>query len=66
MTITINFVDASKLEIVKGAGTLLHVLHECYCFRQKCSKLSTYTTQGLKNNFNLRGFSTFKNWTVHN
>jgi hypothetical protein len=27
----------------KGAGTLLHVLHVCYSFRQKCSKLGTYT-----------------------
>jgi hypothetical protein len=37
--------------IEKGAGTLLHVLHVCYSFRQKCSKLGTHTTQGLKDNF---------------
>jgi hypothetical protein len=42
---------------MKGAGTLLHVLHVCYSFRQKCSKLGTHTTQGLKNNFYLRCFS---------
>jgi hypothetical protein len=41
----------------KGAGTLLHVLHVCYSFRQKCSKLGTHTTQGLKNDFYLRCFS---------
>jgi hypothetical protein len=40
----------------KGAGTLLHVLHVCYSFGQKCSKLGTNTTQGLRNNFDLRGF----------
>jgi hypothetical protein len=31
----------------KGAGTLLHVLHVCHSFRQKCSKIGTHTTQGL-------------------
>jgi hypothetical protein len=41
----------------KGAGILLNVLHVCYSFRQKCSKLGTHTTQGLKNNFYLRCFS---------
>jgi hypothetical protein len=41
----------------KGAGTLLHVLHVCYSFRQKCSKLGTHTTHGLKNNFYLRCFA---------
>jgi hypothetical protein len=41
----------------KGAGTLLHVLHVCYSFRQKCSKHGTHTTQCLKNNFYLRCFS---------
>jgi hypothetical protein len=51
----------SPIEMVapsnKGAGTLLHVLHVCYSFHQKCSKLGTHTTQGLKNNFYLRCFS---------
>jgi hypothetical protein len=41
----------------KGAGTLLHVLHVCYSFRQKCSKVGTHATQDLKNNFYFRGFS---------
>jgi hypothetical protein len=41
----------------KGAGTLLHVLHVCYSFCQKCSKPGTHTTQGLKNNFYLKCFS---------
>jgi hypothetical protein len=45
------------LFILKGAGTLLHVLHVCYSFRQKCSKLGTHTTHGLKNNFYLRCFT---------
>jgi hypothetical protein len=30
----------------KGAGTLLHVLHICYSFHQKCSRLDTFTDQG--------------------
>jgi hypothetical protein len=30
----------------KGAGTLLHMLHVCYSFHQKCSKLDTFTDQG--------------------
>jgi hypothetical protein len=33
------------------------VLHVCYSFRQKCRKLGTHTTQGLKNNFYLSCFS---------
>jgi hypothetical protein len=31
---------------MKGAGTLLHMLHVCYSFHQKCSKLDTFTDQG--------------------
>jgi hypothetical protein len=50
-----NFQHKTATE--KGAGTLLHVLHVCYSFRQKCSKLGTHTTQGLKNNFYFRCFS---------
>jgi hypothetical protein len=30
----------------KGAVTLLHMLHVCYSFHQKCSKLDTFTDQG--------------------
>jgi hypothetical protein len=52
-----KFYKQDKISLKKGAGTLLHVLQVCYSFRQKCSKLGTHTTQGLKNNFYLRCFS---------
>jgi hypothetical protein len=42
---------------LKGDGTSVAVLHLYDSFHQKCSKLGTYTTQDLKNNFYLRGFS---------
>jgi hypothetical protein len=42
----------------KGNGTSVAVLHLYDSFHQKCSKLGTYTTQDLKNNFYFRGFST--------
>jgi hypothetical protein len=32
--------------VLKGTGTLLHVLHVCYSFHQKCSKLHTFIDQG--------------------
>jgi hypothetical protein len=41
----------------KGDGTSVAVLHLYDSFHQKCSKLGTYTTQDLKNNFYFRGFS---------
>jgi hypothetical protein len=41
----------------KGNGTSVAVLHLYDSLHQKCSKLGTYTTQGLKNNFYFRGFS---------
>jgi hypothetical protein len=47
-----------KFLVIKGVGTLLHVLYVCYSFHQKSSKHGTYTTQGLKNNFYFRSFST--------
>jgi hypothetical protein len=42
---------------LKGNGTSVAVLHLYDSFHQKCSKLGTYTTQDLKNNFYFRGFS---------
>jgi hypothetical protein len=49
----------SNTEFSKGDGTSVAVLHlPVYdSFHQKCSKLGTYTTQDLKNNFYFRGFS---------
>jgi hypothetical protein len=38
-----------KLTLGKGDGTSVAVLHLYDSFHQKCSKLGTYTTQGLKN-----------------
>jgi hypothetical protein len=35
-----------EIAAYKGAGTLLHMLHVCYSFPQKCSKLDTFTDQG--------------------
>jgi hypothetical protein len=43
--------------VLKGNGTSVAALHLYDSFHQKCSKLGTYTTQGLMNNFYFRGFS---------
>jgi hypothetical protein len=45
------------IQVVKGVCTSVDVLHLYDSFRQKCSKLGTYTTQDLKYNFYFRGFS---------
>jgi hypothetical protein len=50
-------VNKNLSKIYKGDGTSVAVLHLYDSFHQKCSKLGTYTTQGLKNNFYFRGFS---------
>jgi hypothetical protein len=47
----------NELKLLKGNRTSVAVLHLYDSFHQKFSKLGTYTTQGLKNNFYFRGFS---------
>jgi hypothetical protein len=42
---------------LKGVGTSVAVLQVSYSYCQKCSKVGTYTTDGIKNNFYYRGFS---------